>query len=196
MTSETNAAGAMTSMFDPNWPAGSEDGHGDRARVARRRSAPPAGRSRSTGTGRWPARRSPAARGAGSTGRRCAPRRRRRCAPTRGCPWVCPTKKLRNRKIANGSPNAVWKRTSPSTVSTDPEVVVEGEDRDQRHLHRHHQQRDDGDEEPVAPGELEPGEGVAGHRSDEDRHDGPADRDLEPSCTSEPVMSLLWRIPR
>ena len=28
-----------------------------------------------------------------------------------------PMKKFRNRKIANGSPNAVWKRTSPITVS-------------------------------------------------------------------------------
>ena len=28
-----------------------------------------------------------------------------------------PTKKLRSRKIANGRPNAVWKRTMPSTVS-------------------------------------------------------------------------------
>ena len=28
-----------------------------------------------------------------------------------------PTKKFRSRKIANGSPNATWKRTIPSTVS-------------------------------------------------------------------------------
>ena len=28
-----------------------------------------------------------------------------------------PMKKLRSRKIANGRPNAVWKSTSPSTVS-------------------------------------------------------------------------------
>ena len=28
-----------------------------------------------------------------------------------------PMKKLRNRKIANGRPNAVWKSTRPSTVS-------------------------------------------------------------------------------
>jgi hypothetical protein len=28
-----------------------------------------------------------------------------------------PMKKLRSRKIANGSPNAVWKRMSPNTVS-------------------------------------------------------------------------------
>ena len=28
-----------------------------------------------------------------------------------------PTKKLRSRKIANGSPNAAWKRTIESTVS-------------------------------------------------------------------------------
>ena len=40
------------------------------------------------------------------------------------------------------------------------EGVVELEDRDQRHLQRHDQQRDHHDEEPVAPWELEPGKGV------------------------------------
>ena len=33
-----------------------------------------------------------------------------------------PTKKLRSRKIANGSPNAAWKRMIPSTVSKSPKV--------------------------------------------------------------------------
>ena len=36
-----------------------------------------------------------------------------------------PTKKLRSRKIANGSPNAAWNSTRPSTVSNMPSVVVD-----------------------------------------------------------------------
>ena len=61
-----------------------------------------------------------------------------------------PTKKLRNRKIANGSPNAAWKRMIPSDRVEQPERVVEPEHRDQRHLQRHDEQRDHADEEPVA----------------------------------------------
>src|ERR671935_2077702 len=34
-----------------------------------------------------------------------------------------PMKKLRNRKIANGSPNAVWKSTRPRTVSKSPSLL-------------------------------------------------------------------------
>ena len=34
-----------------------------------------------------------------------------------------PMKKLRSRKIANGSPKAVWKRISPRTVSKRPRSV-------------------------------------------------------------------------
>ena len=59
----------------------------------------------------------------------------------------------------------------------DPEVVVEREHRDQRHLDRHDEQRDDEDEEPVAARELEPGERVAGERRDDDRQDRAADGD-------------------
>ena len=59
----------------------------------------------------------------------------------------------------------------------DPELVVEREDRDQRHLQRHDEQRDHADEEPVAARELEPRERVAGERGDDDRQDGAADRD-------------------
>jgi len=44
----------------------------------------------------------------------------------------------------------------------EPDVVVEREDRDQRHLERDDEQRDDDEEEPVASGELEPGERVCG----------------------------------
>src|SRR5262245_32689309 len=61
----------------------------------------------------------------------------------------------------------------------DPERVVEGEDRDQRHLQRDHEERDDEDEEPVAPGELEPREGVGGERADRDRENRRAERDLD-----------------
>jgi hypothetical protein len=34
-----------------------------------------------------------------------------------------PMKKLRSRKIANGNPNAVWKRIRPRTVSKRPKVL-------------------------------------------------------------------------
>ena len=57
----------------------------------------------------------------------------------------------------------------PGDRVEEPEVVVEREDRDQRHLDRHDEHRDDDDEEPVAPRELEPGERVAGERRDDDR---------------------------
>ncbi len=76
-----------------------------------------------------------------------------------------PMKKFRSRKIANGSPNAVWKRIRPEDRVEEPERVVEREDRDQRHLQRHDEQRDHDDEEPVAARELEPGERVAGERA-------------------------------
>ena len=76
-----------------------------------------------------------------------------------------PMKKLRSRKIANGSPNAAWKRITLRVVPPMPERVVEPEHRDQRHLQRHDEEGDHADEEPVAAGELEPGEGVAGERA-------------------------------
>ena len=63
----------------------------------------------------------------------------------------------------------------------EPEVGVEREDRDQRHLDRDDEHRDHGDEEPVAAGELEPGERVAGHRGDEDRQHRAADARRAPS---------------
>ena len=34
-----------------------------------------------------------------------------------------PMKKFRNKKMANGSPNAVWNRTRPSTVSNRPTAL-------------------------------------------------------------------------
>ena len=71
-------------------------------------------------------------------------------------------KKLRRRKIANGRPKAVWNRIRPSVGVEDAERVVELEHRDQRHLQRHHEQRHDADEQPVAAGELEPRERIAG----------------------------------
>ena len=46
------------------------------------------------------------------------------------------------------------------------DAVVEREDRDQRHLQRHDEQRDHDEKEPVAPGELEPRERVRGERCD------------------------------
>ena len=88
-----------------------------------------------------------------------------------------PMKKLRRRKMAKGSPNAVWKRTIARTVSKIPRRVVEREHRDERHLQRDDEQRDHEDEEPVAAGEVEPRERVAGERRDDDREHGAADRD-------------------
>ena len=88
-----------------------------------------------------------------------------------------PTKKLRSRKIANGSPNAAWKSTIEHRV-VKPDLVVEREHRDQRHLQRHDEQRDHADEDPVAAGELEPGERVAGERADDDHDQRVRDRDL------------------
>ena len=79
----------------------------------------------------------------------------------------------------------------PSDRVEQAERVVEREDRDQRHLQRHHEQRDHDDEQPVAAGELEPGERVARERRDDDRQDRAADRDLRPSSTARSVMSLL-----
>ena len=60
----------------------------------------------------------------------------------------------------------------------DSEDVVKPERRDQRHLQRHDQHGDHGDEEPVAAGEVEPGEGVPGKRTDEDDQQRVADGDV------------------
>ena len=68
--------------------------------------------------------------------------------------------------MANGSPNAVWKRTMREDRVGEPgDRVVEREDRDERHLERHDEQGDHEDEEPVAARELEPRERVAGERA-------------------------------
>ena len=79
-----------------------------------------------------------------------------------------PMKKLRIRKIPNGSPNATWNRIEPEHRVEQAGVLVEREDRDQRDLQRHDEQRDHADEQPVATGEVEPRERVAGQRGDDD----------------------------
>src|SRR4051794_35307378 len=56
-------------------------------------------------------------------------------------------------------------------------VVVEREDRDQRHLDRHDEEADDDDEQHVAARELQPCERVAGHRGDDHQQQRVADRD-------------------
>ena len=89
-----------------------------------------------------------------------------------------PTKKLRSRKIANGSPKAAWKSAMPYHGVEEPERVVEPEHRDQRHLQRHDEQRDHADEHPVAAGEVEPRERVAGHRAEDDDEQRVADGDV------------------
>ena len=98
--------------------------------------------------------------------------------------------------MANGSPNAVWKRIRLEDGVEDPEGVVEREHRDQRHLQRDDEERDHEDEEPVPPGELEPGERVAGERGDEDRQHRAADRDPEQSSRAPTVIASLSKIAR
>ena len=66
----------------------------------------------------------------------------------------------------------------PNDGVVDPHCVVEAEDWDQRHLQRHHEQRDHDDKEPVAAGELEPRERVRGKGRDQDREERGPDRDL------------------
>src|SRR6476660_7208481 len=88
-----------------------------------------------------------------------------------------PMKKFRNRKIANGSPKAVWKSAIPYQGSKRPRVG-EAKHRDQGHLDRHDEQRDHRDEEPVPPREVEPREGVSRERADEDDEQRVADRDV------------------
>ena len=102
-----------------------------------------------------------------------AARTRRRCAASSRSRGI-PMKKFRSRRS----------RGSERRVEQDqPEDGVEGpgrcrgEDGNQRHLDRDDEQPDDHEEQPVAPEELEPGEGVAGERRDHDREDRPAERD-------------------
>src|SRR6185295_5531379 len=75
----------------------------------------------------------------------------------------------------------------------DPDLVVEREDRDERHLQRYDEQRHDGDERPIASGKVEPGEGVPGESGDEDREERAADRD--PDRRQERVPDRL-RVPK
>ena len=71
-----------------------------------------------------------------------------------------------------------------------PEVVVEREDRDQRHLDRDDEQRDDDQEEPVAARELEPRERVCGEGGDRDRQDRRAERDETVVQIADVIASL------
>ena len=104
-----------------------------------------------------------------------------------------PMKKLRSRKIANGSPNAVWKRIEPEHGVEDARGCCRAEDRDQRHLQRHDEQRDHPDEEPVAARELEPGKRIGGERGDDDRR-APSRRSRSPrSSSSECVIGPFWK---
>ena len=57
-------------------------------------------------------------------------------------------------------------------LAEDPEIAVELGHRDQRHLDRHHEQRDHAHEDPVAPAEVDPGERVCGECGDHDHADG------------------------
>ena len=104
-----------------------------------------------------------------------------------------PAKKLRSRKIANGSPKAMWKRTIPSTVSNRLEVVVQREHRDQRHLQRHDEQRHDHEEDPVAARELQPRERVAGEDADDDRRGRVLPTAICTVVHSESMIALLWK---
>ena len=107
--SEKNEAGAIRSMFEPNWRR-LEKIATVIGCVFGRTSARRAGRSTSRGTGRSRARRSPAARAAGSGARRSVISEAPSIRADSRMSFGIPMKKLRSRKIANGSPNAVWKR--------------------------------------------------------------------------------------
>jgi len=59
------------------------------------------------------------------------------------------------------------------------DLVVQSQQRNQRHLQRHDEQPDDDDEQPLATGEVHPAEGVGGEGGDQDRDEGGRDGDLE-----------------
>ena len=99
-------------------------------------------------------------------------------------------KKLRSRKIANGSPKATWKSTTPMMSPKIPIFAEQLRHRDQRHLHRHHQQRHDDQEPPVAAGEVHPGEGVAGQRADH-HHQQRRRHGDQTVFSSEPVIVVV-----
>ncbi len=61
------------------------------------------------------------------------------------------------------------------------DIVVQGEERNERHLHRHDQQRNNAEEEPIAAWELEPGKGVSRECCEEKSRCGGADRHPEGS---------------
>ena len=90
-----------------------------------------------------------------------------------------PDEEVPEQEDREGQPERRVEEDEPEHGVEEPEVVVEGKDRDQRHLDRHDEERDDAEEEPVAPRKLEPGEGVTGERRDEDREDRPADGNPE-----------------
>ena len=104
-----------------------------------------------------------------------------------------PMKKFRSRKIANGSPKATWKRMIPMHRVEQAERVVEPEHRDQRHLHRHDEQADDDDEDPVAAGEVEPGERVAGQRADRRSRAACCPTAMYAVVLSASIRPLSWR---
>ena len=76
-----------------------------------------------------------------------------------------PAKKLRSRKIANGSPNATWNSTTPRMSPKMPEPSVELRHRDQRDLDRHHEQRDHDHERQSRPGKSIQANAYAGQRA-------------------------------
>ncbi len=78
-----------------------------------------------------------------------------------------PTKKLRSKKIANGSPKAMWKATTAGIWPKDPEGAEQFGVGIRATCTGTTSSADDGDEDPVAAGELNPGEGVSGERTED-----------------------------
>ena len=59
------------------------------------------------------------------------------------------------------------------------DVVVHAQQRDQRHLKRHHQHAHHQNKQPAPTGKLHPAEGISGERGDQNRNEGGRDGDLE-----------------
>ena len=79
--------------------------------------------------------------------------------------------------MANGRPYAVCASQIADIAAREPEPGEDLQDRNQRHLDWHHQQRHNRQEDPVATGELHPGEGIGGEGGHEYRDDRAGDGD-------------------
>ena len=176
MTSETNEAGAISSMFDPNWRSwekiatvigwvSTPEGQRDEQVVP----CPEELEDRKRGDRREPERQDQAQEDAHL--RRPVDPRRFEELPR------YPDEEVAQEEDRKREPERGVEQDQAEHRVEDPDLVVERENRDQGHLQRHNEERDDADEGPVAAREVEPGEGIAGERGDNDRQERAADRD-------------------